>query len=139
MKNPTDRDVLIANGVAVATGVQAARNGATPYEALTIGLWWRAWYKNLTMGLILLLVTLIMAINVPWAWSLVAAQVVINVLVTGITYVSAIRVSTGFKQRGLFRMFRSIAGHFPNVARFWFYLCLFLPVWAFMWITAVVL
>jgi hypothetical protein len=136
VKSPLDRDVLIANSVAVATGVQAHRTGASPMESVNVGLWWRYWYKNLTMGLILLAVTIIMALNRPWAWWLVAAQVVLNVLVTGITYVSMVRVSY-FKQRALYRLFRPVWRLVPNVARFWWYLCLFLPVWFFMWIYAV--
>lgn len=138
MKNPTDRDVLIANSVAVATGVQAHRLGHEPLAVVNIGLWWRYWYKNLTMGLILLGITTIMAVNRPWAWSLVIAQIALNVLVCGITYVSLVRVSS-FKQRAPYRLFAAIERPFPNVARFWFYLVLFLPVWLYMWIYAVIL
>ena len=105
-------------------------------EAINVGLWWRYWYKNLTMGLILLGVTIIMALNRPWAWWLVAAQVALNVLVAGITYVSMVRVSW-FKQRAMFRLFEPIASLFPNVARFWWYCALFLPTWFFMWINTV--
>lgn len=135
MKSPLDRDVFIANSVAVATGVQAHRKGATPYRALTVGIWWRYWYKNMTMGLVLLVVVLIMALNTGWWW-LVPFQVALNVLVVGITYTNLVRTSD-FKQRALYRLFAPIESHFPNVARFWFYLCLSLPVWLFMWIHAV--
>ena len=136
MKSPLDRDVVIANTIGVATGVQAYRQGATPLQAINIGVWWRYWYKNATMSLILLGITVIMALNVPWAWGLVAAQVVINTLVAGITYASAV-LHSGFEQRLLFRMFWPLYSHVMNVARFWWYLCLFLPTWFFMWINAV--
>lgn len=131
MKNPLDKEVIIANAVAAATGVQAHKQGATVFNSIDVGLAWRFWYKNLTMS-ILLWVVLFFRARGTGEWGYLVAQSVINVAALGITYAKLV-AGSGFKQRSLYRVFWPVARHFPNVARFWFYLALLLPIWLAMW------
>ena len=131
MKNPLDRDVIAANAVAVGTGFKAYRDGMPGLDAFNVGMWWRWWYKNLTMSFVLFGIVLIICTQTG-QWGFLVAQGVLNILVIGITYCSLINVSQ-FKRRWFFRVWWPLAKHFPYTARFWFYLTLFLPLWSIMW------
>ena len=131
MNSPLDRDVVVANGLAVGTGALAYSQGQPILNSVSIGFWWRWWYKNMTMSVVLFIIVLAYCTQTQ-EWGYLVAQGVINVLVAGITYCSLINVS-GFKQRLAFRIWWPLAKHFPYTARFWFYLSLFLPLWSLMW------
>ena len=102
MKNPLDRDVIVANAVAVGTGFKAYREGMTGMDAFNVGMWWRWWYKNMTMSVVLFGIVLAICTQTG-QWGYLVAQGVLNTLVAGITYCSLINVS-GFKQRLAFRI-----------------------------------
>ncbi len=131
MYNPLARDQIGANVTGGLAGWRAHKDGASPMEAFNIGMWWRAWYKSLTMAVV---ITVVGAIGWPQrggnGWLFVYAQVVLDVWVFGVTYVSLV-LASGFKQRMAFRWFFWFWTLVPNVARFWWYLSLLLPWWTF--------
>jgi hypothetical protein len=139
-----DKSNLIADGVAAGTGIKAYRDGATGWEAASIGLWWRWWYKNLTFSLFILGVFTVYVLGytmndkpLPLPLALLATAEVLTMLwVFSITYVSLVDVS-GFKQRLWYRLWAPVQHRLvPNVARFWWYLMILFPMWITVWYIA---
>jgi hypothetical protein len=147
MYDPLAKDQIGANVFAGATGYKAHQNGATPMQAISTGLLWRYWYKNLTGSIFLLVAAGIATgggiaaskenaeiaplLHFVWVGPL---QIIVNVLVLGITYVSLVDISKGYKQRWTYRVFAPIQHAMPNVRRFYWYLLLLFPTWLAMWL-----
>ena len=131
MESPLNRDVVVANGLAVGTGALAYSQGQSGLNAVNIGLWWRWWYKNMTMSVVLFVIIFFYA-HETGQWGYLVAQAVLNTVVAGLTYCSLINVSN-FKQRLFYKLWWPVAKHFPYTARFWMYLALFIPLWLLMW------
>lgn len=144
MYNPLAKDQIGANVTAAATGYKAYQNGATGFEAVNVGLWWRWWYKNLTLAFFLLFwavgLTVAQLINdkEPLLWWVVwigPVQVLVDVFVFSIAYVSLVDVSAGFKQRLWYRLWAPIQHRFfPNVMRMWWYMLALFPGWLLLWV-----
>jgi hypothetical protein len=134
MYNPMERSQIGANTFATITGVKAAQNGADGWQALNVGLWWRWWYKNVTFSFFLMAVVTLISVQEHGAllW-LFPAQCLVNTFVFGVTYVSLIDISVGFKERLAYRLFAPIQHAMPNVARFYWYCLMLLPLWIAMW------
>jgi len=132
-----DKSQIGADVFAAGTGVNAYRNGATGWEALNVGLWWRWWYKNLTFSFAILLFLGIALFNGDTILRvLFGAEVLAVVWVFSLTYVSLIDVS-GFKRRLWYRLWAGVQHRwFPNVARFWWYLLILFPMWLTVWYIA---
>lgn len=133
MYNPLEKSQIGATAVTVGTGYLAAQNGATGWEALNVGLWWRWWYKNVTFSFFLTAVVFVVASQEEGAliWTFFA-QCLVNTFVFSVTYVSLVDVS-GFKHRLWYRLWAPVQHAMPNVARFYWYCLLFLPLWLAMW------
>lgn len=143
MYNPLSKDQIGGTVVAAATGWKAHQNGAEPLEAINVGLWWRWWYKNLTLSFFVLFwavgltVAQFMNDKEPFLWWMAwigPAQVLVDIFVFSITYVSLVDVSAGFKQRLWYRLWAPLQHRcFPNVMRMWWYMLALFPFWLLGW------
>ena len=153
MYDPLAKDQIGANIFGAAIGRHAYQNGATPTQALSTGILWRYWYKNISFGIFLFVCTCVLtglgiadvvdvdpALGETANWEmfrytvwLAPLQLIVSIFVFGITYVSLVDMS-GFRQRFAYRVFAPIQHRMPNVARFWWYLLLLLPCWIAMWL-----
>jgi hypothetical protein len=147
MYDPLAKDQIGANIFAATVGHHAYQNGATPTQALSTGILWRYWYKNISFGIFLFIGTCVAtgggiakAVDEVPDWELfrytvwlAPLQLIVSIFVFGITYVSLIDMS-GFRQRFGYRLFAPIQHAMPNVARFWWYLLLLLPIWVALWL-----
>lgn len=130
MTNPFSASEIGATTVAGMTGAKAYQNGASALDSLNIALWWRWWYRNLTFSIFLFCIAALTTYRLYWVGPL---QLVVNMFVFGVTYVSLIDISPGFKKRWVYRVFAPIQARVPHVARFWLYMLMFAPLWAAMW------
>jgi hypothetical protein len=133
MYNPLAKDQIGANAAAVGAGWVAHRNGRHPMDTFNIAMWWRYFYKNATLSLVLVPATVLYGYRTNNTWWWLPLMLALEVFVFGVCYVSLVNVS-GFKQRLAYRIFRPLWRPFPNVARFWWYALLFFPLWLLMYI-----
>lgn len=144
MYNPLEKGEIGSTIFTAATGWKAHRNGAEPLEAVSVGLWWRWWYKNLTLSFFVLFwavgLTVAQMVNdkEPFMWWVAwigPVQILVDIFVFSITYVSLIDISRGFKQRLWYRLWAPLQHRFfPNVMRLWWYLLALLPFWILLWV-----
>lgn len=134
MYNPLSKDQIGANVFGVLTGHKAYQNGAMPMQAINVGVHWRYWYKNIT-GSVFAVLALLLFVSPGMA----IIQVLVSIFVFGVTYVSLVDMSAGFKQgRWWYRRFVRIQHAMPNVARFYWYFLLLIPFWTFMWVMVLI-
>jgi hypothetical protein len=69
-----------------------------------------------------------------WLTWIGPVQILVDLFVFSITYVSLIDISRGFKQRLWYRLWAPLQHRFfPNVMRLWWYLLALAPMWVLMW------